>query len=139
MAAGSTWSKTWTYFEGDWHEGNVPIMGPRTHAAWLCSLVFDGARAFEEASPPTLTFIAHASTTRRKSSTLNPLVSAEEWINLAHEGIARFDSNVSPLLHSAHVPGRKKEAPGFSLMTRNPLGGASASMRRPCARPRVSR
>ena len=29
------WSKTATFFEGDWHEGNVPIMGVRTHAAWL--------------------------------------------------------------------------------------------------------
>ena len=28
-------SRTWTFFEGDWHEGNVAIMGPRTHAAWL--------------------------------------------------------------------------------------------------------
>ena len=43
----SSFSKTWTFFQGDWHEGNVPIMGPRTHAAWLGSRVFDGARAFE--------------------------------------------------------------------------------------------
>ena len=27
-------SKTWTFFDGDWHEGNAPIMGARTHAAW---------------------------------------------------------------------------------------------------------
>ena len=40
-------AQTWTFFEGDWHEGNVPIMGPRTHGAWLGSTVFDGARAFE--------------------------------------------------------------------------------------------
>ena len=32
-----TYSQSWTFFEGDWHEGNVPIMGPRTHAAWLGS------------------------------------------------------------------------------------------------------
>src|SRR5580698_10952649 len=51
MAAGDGWSKTWTYFEGDWHEGNVPIFGPRTHAAWLCSMVFDGARFFEGVTP----------------------------------------------------------------------------------------
>ena len=38
-------------FEGDWHEGNAPIMGPRTHAAWLGSTVFDGARAFEGTTP----------------------------------------------------------------------------------------
>ena len=28
-----------------------PIMGPRTHAAWLGSMVFDGARAFEGVTP----------------------------------------------------------------------------------------
>ena len=31
------WSQTWTYLDGDWHEGNVPIIGPRTHAFWLGS------------------------------------------------------------------------------------------------------
>src|ERR1700759_4639190 len=46
-----SFSQTWTFFEGDWHEGNVPIMGPRTHAAWLASTVFDGARAFEGVAP----------------------------------------------------------------------------------------
>src|SRR5690242_14446134 len=49
--AANGWSKTWTFFEGDWHDGNVPIFGPRTHAAWLGSSVFDGARAFEGVTP----------------------------------------------------------------------------------------
>jgi branched-chain amino acid aminotransferase len=44
-------SQTWTFFEGQWHEGNVPIMGPRTHGLWLGSTVFDGARAFEGVTP----------------------------------------------------------------------------------------
>ena len=44
-------SETLTFFEGDWHAGNVPIMGPRTHGAWLASTVFDGARAFEGVAP----------------------------------------------------------------------------------------
>ena len=40
-------SLTWTFLDGDWHEGNVPIMGPRSHAAWLASQCFDGARWFD--------------------------------------------------------------------------------------------
>src|ERR1700722_8774244 len=44
-------SQTWTFFGGQWHEGNVPIMGPRTHGLWLGSTVFDGARAFEGVTP----------------------------------------------------------------------------------------
>ena len=51
MAPGQSWSKTWSFYEGDWHEGNIPIMGVRTHAAWLGSSVFDGARIFEGVSP----------------------------------------------------------------------------------------
>ena len=50
-APGQSWSKTWTFYEGDWHEGNLPIMGVRDHATWLCSSVFDGARTFEGVSP----------------------------------------------------------------------------------------
>ncbi len=51
MAPAADWSKTWTFYKGDWHEGNIPIMGVRSHAAWLCSSVFDGARTFEGVSP----------------------------------------------------------------------------------------
>ncbi len=43
-------SQTWTFFQGQWHEGNVPIMGPRpmgSGSARLCSM----ARAFEGVTP----------------------------------------------------------------------------------------
>src|SRR3546814_996692 len=39
------------FLEGKWLEGNPPIMGPMTHAAWMASVVFDGARAFEGVTP----------------------------------------------------------------------------------------
>jgi branched-chain amino acid aminotransferase len=45
------WSETWTWLDGDWDEGNVLVAGPRTHAFWLGSSVFDGARAFEGVTP----------------------------------------------------------------------------------------
>jgi branched-chain amino acid aminotransferase len=44
-------SQTWTWFDGAWHEGNPGFIGPRTHAAWLGSSVFDGARVFEGVMP----------------------------------------------------------------------------------------
>ena len=40
-------TRTWSFFEGAWREGNQPILGVRSHGAWLGSVVFDGARAFE--------------------------------------------------------------------------------------------
>ena len=57
------WSQTHTFLDGEWFEGNKPIVGPRTHAFWLGSSVFDGARAFEGARP-TSTGIWRASIAR---------------------------------------------------------------------------
>lgn len=94
MAAGDGWSKTWTYFEGDWHEGNVPIFGPRTHAAWLCSVVFDGARAFEGVTPDLEIHCARVNESARKLF-LKPMVSTDTWVRLAREGITRFDNQTA--------------------------------------------
>jgi branched-chain amino acid aminotransferase len=94
MADGQAWSRTLTFFEGDWHEGNVPIMGPRTHAAWLCSLVFDGARAFEGVTPDLDLHCARVNDSAKKLY-LKPMVSTETWVKLAREGIAKFDGQVA--------------------------------------------
>ncbi len=45
------WSQTFTFLDGEWLEGNHPIVGARTHAFWLGTSVFDGARAFEGRDP----------------------------------------------------------------------------------------
>lgn len=94
MAGRQEWSRTLTFFEGDWHEGNVPIMGPRTHAAWLCSLVFDGARAFEGVTPDLDLHCARVNDSAKKLY-LKPSVPAETWVRLAREGIARFHTDVA--------------------------------------------
>src|SRR5215472_10282860 len=82
-------TKTWTYFEENWYEGNTPIMGSRTHAAWLCSLVFDGARAFEGVTPDLELHCARVNESAAKMF-LKPIVSVDTWMQLAKEGIARF-------------------------------------------------
>ena len=94
MQVGTGWSKTWTFFEGDWHEGNIGIMGPRTHAAWLCSVVFDGARAFEGVTPDLELHCARVNDSAKKLF-LKPTVSTEEWVRLAREGIQRFDKDAA--------------------------------------------
>jgi branched-chain amino acid aminotransferase len=83
------YSQTWTFFEGAWHEGNVPIMGPRTHAAWLASTVFDGARAFEGVAPDLDRHCARVNQSAIHFK-LKPLVDSETWLELAREGIALF-------------------------------------------------
>jgi branched-chain amino acid aminotransferase len=92
--ATSNTSKTWTFFEGAWHEGNVAIMGPRTQAAWLASVVFDGARAFEGVSPDLDLHCARVNHSARVFK-LKPVVSDEEWLALAKEGIKKFDSKTA--------------------------------------------
>ena len=94
MAGGKTWSKTWTFFEDAWHEGNVPMLGPRTHATWLCSMVFDGARAFEGVTPDIELHCARANESAAKLY-LKPVVSVDTWIRLAREGMQKFDKDAA--------------------------------------------
>lgn len=90
MSRPVAWSRTVTFFEDEWHEGNVPIMGPRTHAAWLCTSVFDGARAFEGTTPDLDLHCSRVNESAKVMS-LKPLVSPETWMGLAREGLKRFD------------------------------------------------
>jgi branched-chain amino acid aminotransferase len=85
------YSKTWTWFDGDWHEGNPPIIGPRTHASWLGSSVFDGARVFEGVAPD---LDLHMERTNRSARVmgLNPTKTADEMIGLVKEGVKKFDA-----------------------------------------------
>lgn len=69
-------------------------MGVRTHAAWLCSMVFDGARAFEGVTPDLELHCARVNESARKLY-LNPIVSTETWVGLAQEGIKKFDGSVA--------------------------------------------
>jgi branched-chain amino acid aminotransferase len=83
-------SKTWTFFENDWRDGNTPIMGPRTHGAWLASTVFDGARAFEGVTPDLDRHFARVNHSAAKMF-LKPVVPLDMWLALAAEGLKRFD------------------------------------------------
>ena len=94
MPTADSWSKTWTFFEDAWHEGNVRMWGPRTHAAWLCSVVFDGARAFEGVTPDLDLHCARVNESAKKLF-LKPTVSTETWVKLAREGIAKFGQEVA--------------------------------------------
>jgi branched-chain amino acid aminotransferase len=132
MAAGDGWSKTWTYFEEKWHEGNVPIMGPRTHAAWLCSVVFDGARAFEGVTPDLELHCARVNDSAKKLF-LKPVVSLETWVKLAREGIAKFEKDAS--LYIRPMYWAEKEGPWVQAhlpeSTRWCLSIYEAPMRKP--------
>ena len=83
------WSTTWTWFDGAWHEGNPPIMGPRTHAAWLGSSVFDGARAFEGVTPD-LDLHCRRVNDSALALGLKATKSVGEMMELTSEGLRKF-------------------------------------------------
>ncbi|KMO42932.1 aminotransferase [Methylobacterium tarhaniae] len=84
-----TLEETWTYFEGAWHPGNVRMMGPRTHAAWLASMVFDGARAFEGVTPDLDLHLARINRSAAAFG-LEPVVAQGTWAELVQDGLRRF-------------------------------------------------
>jgi branched-chain amino acid aminotransferase len=83
-------SQTWTYVEGKWAEGNVLLAGPRSHAFWLSSSVFDGARAFEGVAPDLELHCArlnHSAVALGLKATMH----IADIVELAREGVRRFD------------------------------------------------
>jgi branched-chain amino acid aminotransferase len=89
MTHADTLSRTWTFYAGDWHEGNVGLFGPRTHAAWLGSSVFDGARAFEGVTPDIERHCARVNDSAGKLG-LKATVPLDTWLELVRDGVKRF-------------------------------------------------
>ncbi|UCH72706.1 MAG: branched-chain amino acid aminotransferase [Rhodospirillales bacterium] len=77
------------FIDDDWVEGEPLLLGPLTHATWMASVVFDGARAFEGVAPDLdrhcerLIASAH-------SFGLKPRYSAAEVEAIARDGIAKY-------------------------------------------------
>jgi branched-chain amino acid aminotransferase len=82
-------ARIWTYYEGDWHEGNVPILGAADHGTWLGSLVFDGARGFEDVTPDLDLHCARTNESARRMG-LTPTLSDAEITGLAQDGMKKF-------------------------------------------------
>src|SRR5271154_2664202 len=109
MSPKIAWSKTVTFFDDDWHDGNVPIMGPRTHGAWLGTSVFDGARAFEGVTPDLDLHCARVNESA-KAMCLKPMVTEDAWMALVHEGRKRFAPDAE--LYIRPMYGAEEGAPG---------------------------
>ncbi len=84
--------QAWTFWQGEWVDGNPMIMGPMTHASWLASTVFDGARAFEGVAPD---LDKHCDRLRNSAVAmgLKPLHSVGELLELCADGLAKFDKS----------------------------------------------
>jgi branched-chain amino acid aminotransferase len=89
MGHSNSASRTWTFYAGDWHEGDVALFGPRTHAVWLGSSVFDGARAFEGVTPDIERHCARINDSATKFG-LKASVTLDTWLGLVRDGVRRF-------------------------------------------------
>ncbi|HEX2018601.1 MAG TPA: branched-chain amino acid aminotransferase [Aurantimonas sp.] len=87
-------SRTRSYVDGRWHDGNPPLIGPRSHAMWLGSTVFDGARWFDGLAPD---LDLHCRRVNRSAEALGlkPTVAPEEIERLTQEGLQGFDGKTA--------------------------------------------
>ncbi len=83
-------ASVWTWYHDRWHEGDLRILGAGSQATWLGSLVFDGARRFEGVTPDLDLHCGRVNDSARTLG-LAPTLTPEQIVELAHEGLARFD------------------------------------------------
>lgn len=118
----ATGSNIRTYYEGQWHEGDVPIMRAADHGSWLGGTVFDGARYAYGLAPDLM---AHCARVNRSAEALMmaPTHSTEEIVRIVWEGIALYPKDAALYIRpmywsrdagfSAIVP--KAESTGFAV------------------------
>ncbi|MEF2073179.1 branched-chain amino acid aminotransferase [Consotaella aegiceratis] len=87
-------TRTLTFFDGEWLEGNPGLVGPRSHVMWLGSSVFDGARWFEGLAPD---LDRHCERLNRSAVAMGlaATVEATEIARLTAEGLKRFDGETA--------------------------------------------
>ncbi len=77
------------WIDGEWIEGNPPLIGPLTNAAWMATVVFDGARSFDGLAPD-LDLHCERCIASARALGLAPPVDARRMAAIAVEGIGKF-------------------------------------------------
>lgn len=90
MAVGTTIS---TWFDGSWHDGDVPVMRAADHGAWLGTMVFDGARTFDGHTPDLDLHCARIIRSARAMG-LNPPVTGDEIEALVRERLGYYAADM---------------------------------------------
>ncbi|MEC5322057.1 MULTISPECIES: branched-chain amino acid aminotransferase [unclassified Aurantimonas] len=87
-------TRTRTFIDGEWHDGNPGLIGPRSHAMWLGSTVFDGARWFDGLAPD---LDRHCERVNRSAQALGlkATVTPQEIVRLTREGLEGFDGKTA--------------------------------------------
>lgn len=111
-----------TYFDGTWHEGDIPVINGADHGAWLGSNVFDGARFVNGLTPDLDKHCARVNHSA-EALMLAPHVSTRQMVEIIHEGLAAYPPGAAVYIRpmywgracgmAAIVPG--EGTPGFAI------------------------
>ncbi len=125
-----------TYFNGTWHDGDLPVMNAADHGMWLGSNVFDGARFFEGVTPDLDKHCARVNASA-EALMVTPTVSTEDMVAIVQEGLKAYPKDaavyVRPMYwaidggHSAIVPKEGGDT-GFAISLEEvPMAAPEAS------------
>jgi branched-chain amino acid aminotransferase len=133
-----------TWFEGKWHEGDIPLLSVESPASWLGQSIFDGARAFDGVAPDLDRHCQRAIASSRYFG-MKPPVTAEELLRIAWEGIGKYPRDlalyVRPMIWAGRGlvtpdPNSTKFALVIEAMPMPPFTGFSACLS-PFRRPAI--
>jgi len=112
-----------TFFNGTWHDADLPIIKAADHGSWLGTTVFDGARYFEGIAPD---LEAHCARVNRSAEALmvHPTISTPVMVAVVQEGLKAFAKTTAVYIRpmywaissgdfSAIVPGQDET--GFAV------------------------
>lgn len=83
-----------TWYDGQWLDGDTPIVSGESVGLWLGQSVFDGARYFDGVAPDLDLHCARAVASARALG-YDPSKTPEEIFRLVWEGIARFPADTA--------------------------------------------
>lgn len=91
-----------SWIDGEWIAGNPPIIGPMTNAAWMATVVFDGARSYDGVAPDLDLHCERCIASGRALGLESP-VDAKRMAAIAVEGVRRFPKEtqlyIRPMLY----------------------------------------
>lgn len=79
-----------TFFEGQWHEGDVPVMRAADHGIWQGSSVFDGARFFDGIAPDLDRHLARVNRSA-EAMMITPTLTLDTMLEIAREGLKAYN------------------------------------------------
>ncbi|WP_224813766.1 branched-chain amino acid aminotransferase [Hasllibacter sp. MH4015] len=126
-----------TYFDGAWHDADIPVMRAGDHGTWQATTVFDGARYVNGLAPDLR---AHCDRVVRsaKALSLTPGKTGEEIFDIVWEGLKRYPKDTPVYVrpnffgidggHYGIVPA-EVEAGFFVCLEEVPIAPAEAASR----------